>query len=273
MKKIILAADGKNFPVGAFEFIKELNQSEGLLLTGAFLHAINFEEFLPGVFANYPGPVIDFIEEEKLLVKKQVQHFEELCKRNGIEYRVHEESMNWDIEDLAKETRFADMMIMSEELFCNEFSQGEPNSFMQQTIHRSECPVVCVPEKFKPFNKVVFAYDGKKDSMYALKQFCHLFPQFSKKETNIVYAKEGEDDVIPDMGYLEEYAGRHFENLNFEKLPFNGKKHFGEWAKEKDDILLVSGSYGRSGLSTSFNKSFVEDIIREHHIPVFIAHN
>ncbi|CAN5751927.1 hypothetical protein BH11BAC4_BH11BAC4_18440 [soil metagenome] len=259
--------------MGAFEFIKQQNQAEALLLAGAFLHAVNFEEFLPGVFATYSGPVVQFMEEEKELLKKQVQHFEDLCHRNGIEYRVHDESMNWNIEDLEKETRFTDMMVMSEELFCNEFNQREPNSFMQQTIHRSECPVVCVPEKFRPFNKIVFAYDGGKDSMFALKQFCNLFPGFAENETNIVYARQGDNDIIPDLAYLEEYAGRHFKNLNFEKLPFNGKKHFGSWVKDKDDILLVSGSYGRSGLSTSISKSFIDDIIHEHHIPVFIAHN
>ena len=32
MKKIILASDGKNLPKGAFEFIKQLQQTEPLLL-------------------------------------------------------------------------------------------------------------------------------------------------------------------------------------------------------------------------------------------------
>ena len=273
MKKIVFACDGKSFPNGAFGFVKDLNQGEQVLLTGAFLHSVNFEEFLPGFFAMSGGPIMKFIEEEKQQIKKLIQHFEEQCQRNGIEYRVHEESMNWNIEDLIKETRFADMMVMSEELFCNDMNTKEPNSFMQQAIHKSECPVVCIPEEYNPFKKLLFAYDGKKESMFALKQFCNLFPQFAESETKIVYAKDETNDEIPDMIYLEEYAGRHFKNLNFEKVPFNGKKYFETWAKDENDTLLISGSYGRSGLSTSINKSFVEAVIHEHHIPVFIAHN
>ncbi|MBP9098588.1 MAG: universal stress protein, partial [Ferruginibacter sp.] len=118
MKKIIFASDGKNFPKGAFEFIKELQQTEPVLLTGAFLHSLNFEEFLPGVFAMYASPALEFLQEEKNQVTQTIRLFEDSCQRNNIEYRVHEQSMNWKIDDLAKETRFADLMVLSEELFC-----------------------------------------------------------------------------------------------------------------------------------------------------------
>ncbi len=273
MKKIIFACDGKNFPKGAFEFVKELQQAEPVLLTGTFLHAVNFELIVPGVFATYGGPAMEFLEEEKAQLEKNIGLFAKLCERNGIEYRVHEESNNWNINDLAKETRFADLMVMSEELFCTYINIREPNGFMQQAIHNAECPVMLFPETFQPFKKIVIAYDGKKESMFALKQFCNLFPQFRNMETKIIYSKEDDNDQIPDMIYIEEYAGRHFSNLIFEKLHFKGKEYFETWAEENNDILVVSGSYGRSMFSTALSKSFVEDLIHEHHIPLFIAHN
>jgi len=273
MKKIIIASDGNNFPKGAFEFIKELQQHEPVLLVGAFLHSLNFEEFIPGVFAMGAGPAARFMQEEKADLEKCIRLFEETCQRNGIEYRVHEESNNWNINDLAKETRFADLMVMSEELFCTGMNMTEPNVFMQQAIHKSECPVMLFPENYIPFNKIIIAYDGKKESMFALKQFCCLFPQLKDVETKIVYSKaEGSDD-IPDMVYIEEYAGRHFTNLTFEKLHLKGKEYFESWTKENNDSLIISGSYSRSGISVSLNKSFVDGIIREHRVPLFIAHS
>ncbi len=270
MKKIILACDGKNFPKGAFEFAKELQQSEQVLLTGAFLHPMNFEEFIPGIFALYSSPIATFLEQEKAEYQRNIKLFEELCQHNGIEYRVHEESNNWNINDLVKETRFADIMVMSEELFCTDINMAAPNDFMQQAIHKAECPVMLFPEIFKSFKKIVVAYDGKKECMFALKQFCNLFPLITNMETKIVYSG---NDEIPDMIYLEEYAGRHFKNLDFEKLHFKGKENFEDWIKGNNDSLVVSGSYSRSGLSTLFSKSFVEDIIHEHRVPLFIAHN
>lgn len=272
MKKIIFASDGKSFPKGAFEFAKELHRHEPVLLTGAFLHSLNFEEFLPGVFAMYASPALEFLEEEKKLNKQITKQFEDLCQRNMIEYRVHEQSPNWNIDDLTKETRFADLMLMSEELFCNDINMYQPNSFMQQAIHKSECPVFCVPENYSPVKKIIFAYDGKKESMFALKQFCNLFPQLTALETKIIYAKDEADESIPDLIYLEEFAARHFSDLDIEKVVSSGKKFFEERGNELNNSMLVSGAYSRSGLSTSLNRSFVETIIHEHRIPVFIAH-
>ncbi len=273
MKKIIFACDGKSFPKGAFEFVKELQQKEPVLLTGVFLHALNFEEFIPGVVAFYTAPVASFLEEEKAELQKNIRSFEEICKRNGIEFRVHEESRNWNINDLAKETRFADLMLMSEELFCNDMNVAEPNFFMQQSIHKAECPVMLIPEKYMPINKIVITYDGKKESMFAIKQFCNLFPQFTNMETKIIFSKQEQSDEIPDLAYIEEYAGRHFNNIDFEKLHFKGKEFFKNWINENNYNLVVCGSYSRSGLSNSLNKSFAEDLIHEHKVPLFIAHN
>ena len=273
MKKIILASDGKNLPKGAFEFIKQLQQAEPLLLTGVFLRPVNFEQFLPNVFAIYAGPAEELLEEEKAVYEKNIRQFETVCQHNGIEYRVHEESEHWDISELEKETRFADMMIMSEELFCTDLNASQPNAFMQQAIHRSECPVILVPEEFKMFNKIVIAYDGGKDSMFALKQFCNCFPQFKQMETLIIYANAEANDEMPQIAYIEEYAGRHFSHLNFEKLHFKGQEYFESWVKENSEMLLVCGSYSQPGVYTLLRKSFAKDIIRNHTAPLFIAHH
>lgn len=273
MKKILFACDGKNLPKGAFEFIKELQQEEPILLTGAFLHAMNFELLLPGLFAMAAAPALEFLEEEKNEFKHTIAHFREMCEHNGIEYIVHEESQGWNTDDLAKETRFADFMVMSEELFCTEINPNEPNGFMQAAIHKAECPVMLFPETFKPFKKIIIAYDGKKDSMFALKEFCNLFPNYKNIETKIVYARDENKDDMPDMVLVEEFAGRHFTNLDFEKLYFNGKNHFNEWPNEYRDALIVSGSFGRGALSNFIKKSFVDDTIQQHSNPLFIAHH
>ncbi|WP_301923889.1 hypothetical protein [Ferruginibacter sp.] len=41
---------------------------------------------------------------------------------------------------------------------------------------------------------------------------------------------------------------------------------------KKKSAILVSGSYGRSGISQIFKNSFIQNIIAEHRLPVFIAH-
>ena len=272
MKKVLFACDGKNLAKGAFDFIKQLQQDEPVLVTGVFLHALNFELFLPGVFAMSAVSAMDFLEEEQTQYKETIAQFKQMCERTALEYNVHEESESLNIDDLAKESRFADLMVMSEELFCQELNPTEPNNFMRQAIHKAECPVMLFPENFKTFNRIIIAYDGTKDSMLAVKEFCNLFPQFCYMETKIVYAKNENSDDIPDMTLIEEFAGRHFPNLDFEKLSFNAK-HFDSWPDEYKDALIVCGSFGRGGLSNLIKKSFIENNIEQHRNPLFIAHH
>lgn len=272
MKKIVFASDGKNIPKGAFEFIKELNQEGPLLLAGAFLHAVNFEILLPGLFAMSPSPVMEFVEDEKLQYSNTVRQFREMCEKSQVEFTVHEESESWNIDDLAKETRFADLMVMSSELFCTDLNSNEPNTFMQEAIRRAECPVMVFPESYKAFNKLLIAYDGKSDSMFAIKEFCNLFPAYTSMPTKIIYAKNEDKDEMPDMVLLEEFAGRHFNNLDFEKKYFRGKDFFEMIDTAYAGALIICGSFGRKGLSNLFRKSFAEDAIHDHNYPLFIAH-
>lgn len=271
MKKIILACEGGKIPDGAFEFAKLLRRQDDLLLTGVFLRVINFDLLIPASFAMSVAPAIEVLKEEEAEVKKMVSQFKESCERNGIEFTIHEGKESWNLDEFTKETRFADLVLMSEELFYSDIDNNEPNGYLQGAIHRSECPIMLLPESFEPFTKIVIAYDGKKDTMFALRQFCNLFPEYKDMDTQLVYVKENGDDTIPDMSYIEEYAGRHFSNLSFEKLSFD-KGLFTTWASELKNALVITGAYGRSALSLLFKKSFSKDIIQRHRNPLFIAH-
>ena len=71
---------------------------------------------------------------------------------------------------------------------------------------------------------------------------------------------------------MEELVAKHFSDLSLLKLSLNPKKEFSDWVMDKKSAMLVSGSYGRSGLSQLIKNSFIKDIIASHRLPVFIAH-
>jgi hypothetical protein len=272
MKKIIFVCDVNNFPVGAFEFIKSLNDSEPLLLVGAFFHSVNFDEGISNL-AFAPDPILAFTDSDIRTVHSSIMRFEQKCQKSGIEYRVHEESDQYKIEDLVKESRFADVVVMSEGLFFKHIDSDQPNSYMKQVLHCSECPVIVIPENYSTIKHVSIAYDGKKESMLAIKQFCYLFPKYTDLPAEIVYWVNKTDDEIPDLEYLEEFAGRHFTNLNFKELFFDPRTYIEDWSNKNRDTIFVSGSYKRSGLSTYLKRSFIEDMIKSSSSIIFIAHN
>jgi nucleotide-binding universal stress UspA family protein len=271
MKKILFVCDGKNFSNEAFHFVTSLYEKEPFLLTGAFFHSINYGLVIPNTFAADAGPYLAYTEEENEAFLEGIKDFKDLCEKNNIEYRIHEESDSWRVTDVAKESRFADLMVLSSSLYFSNVSDSEAKSVLRTTLHNSECPIIVIPEKAEPVNEIVFAYDGKKDSVYAIKQFTYLFPDYCKLETTIVYFNEDPDKEIPEFHNIQEYAARHFPLLNFEHLNYS-KKSFSFWLKQHKNAMLVAGAYSRSGLSMAFNKSFAEDIINSHSIAVFISH-
>jgi hypothetical protein len=143
---------------------------------------------------------------------------------------------------------------------------------MKEVLHGSECPVMVIPEAFARPDRIVVAYDGRKESMIALKQFCYLFPQLTELPSEFVYIKNEKGEDVPDQGLLQEYVAAHFNSTGIVKLHFDSHKYFTVWAETKKNILLVTGSYGRSHVSDLFHSSFAEQVIHQHKMPVFIVH-
>lgn len=275
MKKILLAFDGSNFSEGAFEFVRRLNEMEPVLVTGVFVPQVAFvngSTYSPAAaFAGAYVPVLD--DEDADITNKNVDRFEKLCKKNSINYRIHKDFIDFALPELKKESRFADVLIISGELFYKRFIELDHYDYLRDLLHVSECPVLVLPEHSPfPVNNII-AYDGSEEAVYALKQFAYLFPELAVNKTLLVYAQDKNDSKrIPSKDYIVELATQHYKELTFYKLDMNPKKFFSTWIKNEKGSMLVSGSFGRSAFSQIFRKSFVADIIKDHKVPVFIAH-
>jgi len=272
MKKIILAFDGTNFSEGAFEFARRLNVLNPILLTGIFLPQAALSSLWS--YADVGGgPLVPLVEPvNATLINKNIAHFEELCRHHGIEYRVHKDFFDMVLPQLKKESRFADLLILGSEVFYENFGSHLPNQYLEDAIHDVKCAVLLVPEKYDFPESILLAYDGSEESVYAIKQFSYLFPELCNKEALLVYANENIEEDFPDKVQIEELVARRFSKLTLTKLTVNPSKHFSGWVSEKKSAILVSGSYGRSGISQLFKKSFVKEVISDHRVPVFIAH-
>ena len=273
MKKVLLAFDGINFSEGAFEFARRMNQQSPVMIAGIFLPQVDYANlwsYAEGVAHTTFIPLVE--EETTNIIQKNISRFESLCQKNGIEYKVHKDFFDLAMSAVKKETRFADLLIIGSESFYKTLGTDEPNDSLKDALHRSECPVLIVPEKFDFPETNILAYNASRGSVYAMKQFAYLFPEFSDNETLLVYAKEEDETDVPDESYITELAGRHFANLTLMKLQIDPKKSFDTWIEDRKAAILVTGAFGRSGLSQIFKKSFITDVIKDHQMPVFIAH-
>jgi len=258
MKKILFASDGSNFSEGSFEFVRRVNDIQPVLVTGMFIPQVTYV------------PVLD--EEDNRVVENNIKHFENLCQKHGIAYRIHKDYFDFDFPELKKESRFSDVMIICGELFYKRFIESHQFDHLRKVLHISECPVLVVPMQYQYPDNNILAYDGSKESVYAIKQFAYIFPELTKNPTLLVYAEDEDEPDFPSKDYITELATQHFSDLTFYKLESNSSEHFSSWIKNRTGSVLVSGSFSRSALSQVFKKSFVADIIKDHQVPVFIAH-
>jgi nucleotide-binding universal stress UspA family protein len=273
MKKILLAFDGSNFSEGAFEFARKLNDVEPLLVTGVFMPQVDFANLWSYASATVATGYIPLIEEDSGDdVQHNIAHFEDLCQKNGIAYRVHKNFYSFALPELKKESRFADMIVLSGELFYKGVIENNQFDYLRDALHAAESPVVIVPEQYEFPENNILAYDGSAESVYAIKQFAYVFPELARNPTLLVYADDEEDADFPSKQHIVELTTQHFKNLTFHKLELASKKYFSNWIQERNGSILVSGSFSRSVFSQLFRKSFVADIIRNHKVPVFIAH-
>ena len=276
MRKAIIPFDGSHFSTGAFEFARKLNEIRPILLAGVFLPEITY----PG---NYGFTGIGTVEVPALIplleenfneaTEKNVLHFKELCVQHHIEHRIHLAADEFILPQLKKETRYADLVILGSQLFYDyNATDREPGEYLFSFLHHSECPVLLTPEQYEFPENIILAFDGSKSSVYAIKQFAYLMPEFSEKSTLLVYADQNLSDNIPDLQYIEELAARHFNYLTFYKFEADPKTYFETMLLDKKSPLLVTGAYDRSLFSRLFKKSFAEDIIKDYKTPIFIAH-
>ena len=272
MKKVVIAFDGSNFSEGAFEFARQMNKTQPICLTGVFLPQIDYANLWS--YANAAAPVfVPLVEtDESDVIEKNIARFEKQCKIEKIQYRVHTNFWDFALPELKKETRYTDLLIIGSETFYSNMSQSRVNLYLQDALHEAECPVIVVPEKYSYPESNILAYDGTASSVFAIKQFSYLFPEFTKNPTTITYATEEKLTKIPEHSNIQELVGAHFQNLTLLNLELDLKKYFAVWMSEKKATILVCGSFGRSGFSRVLKTSFIADVIADHKVPVFITH-
>lgn len=272
MKKIIIAFDGMHFAEPALHFAASLHAHSPVQVTGVFLNSVDYTALwafpiIPGA----PGVTIPTESaEDEAVLQDNIRKFEDVCRRLEIPYKVHDDSGGLVFEEMKKESRFADLALICSEMFYNNLGK-QPNDYLKTILQMIECPVFIVPDTKDFPGSVVLTYDGSESSVFAIKQFAYLFPDLCKGKTWLLYA--GEDaGGLPDQVYIEELVLRHFNDLTIDTMHAKPGVHLQEWLAGHGNPLVVTGAFGRSGISQLFKKSFLTELIQKHQTPLFIAH-
>jgi hypothetical protein len=275
MIKAILLFDGLNFSENMLSFVQRLNQVSPLLATAVFAPVVsitNMWSYAASGATGAPIPVaLDVDEDEEM--QEHMRRFELLCAASRMPYRIHMAVNDLALPALRHESRFADLLVLSGDSFFNGTLFSDTSQYLRSALHDTECPALVLPEKSTFPTHIIVAYDGSRESIYALKQFAYLFPEMTRMETTIVYSEKGLSAEIPERQLIEELAAVHFENVSYRSLTGTGRSDFKNWLEQQPDTLLVAGSFSRSWLSGLFQDSLCAELIQSRRIPIFIAHH
>lgn len=272
MKKNLLTYSGRNFSQGVFHFIQQLNVRQPVQVTAIFLP----ERLYVDLYSDTGGigltSYLPLLDQEDEAVQETMKAFDAACRRQNIACRLYKNYATAPEAELLQQARFADALVVSSEKGYQTSIPGELNPSLQKILHSCECPVLIVPEEAPFPEKNILFYDGSASSVFAIKQFAYLFPELCTAETILVYARHNTAENIPHEAAIREWAAPYFTRLKFSTLHPAFEKDMATWASGKEGALLVSGSFGRSGFSELFHKSFTKDLIHLRRFPVFVAH-
>lgn len=274
MEKILLIINKQNPNELSIDFgckIAALNQSK---LTGIFLDNMSFtvgDENSPFFLETaIVSSNINIVATETV---QAIKLFEQACLHHGVVGKICEYT-----NDLAKlvvfQSRFADLLIIDPEIGLFDTDVKLPSPFAKEILAKAECPVILSPQKFEDVSEIVFCYDGSASSVFAIKQFTYLFPQYRYKNALLLEVNTSETLIYKeDHTLIKEWLISNYNMVYHQILNGEVEDELVNFFLLKRKKMIVMGAYGRSMLSSFFKKSSADILIRMLDVPIFVTHH
>ncbi len=280
MSKILILLDQKT------SFVKDLswgisdlmNDLQSHLFVGFLIKELSyistFSSYLKENARTDFLPVTHGLLSDEDEVKTEViANFEKEARKAGLRYQIHND-FKITAYELVRQTTYADLLILSYQIFYNHLTNKPDTSLLYQILKGSRCPVLIIPDDMQPVKNIIFTYDGKESSVFAIRAFSGLFSSAARnKEVTILTITPNAEEEIKNEGCLLNLIKQHFNNVGLQLL--SGTRISDEilnFANGVKEPLVIMGAYGRSTISNLIIPSVARRIIQHRNTPLFIAH-
>jgi len=276
MNKIIAAIDGLKYSESSTQHAIEFAKQNNAHLVGAFLEDFTYHSYKIYELVDDNGvsekKMKHFEEKDETKREKAIEKFESACRAARLAHSIHRDR-NIAIRELLHESVFADCLVIDKKETLTHYEEHVPTHFLRDLLPNVECPVVVVPHKYSPIEKVVFLYDGDPSSVFAIKMFSYLFPGFSSLPAEVITVS-GPTDVykMPENKLIREFMKRHWPEAVFRILKGEPRSAIVKCLEGQPNIMVVAGAYQRSMVSRWLRQSIGDVLMKELNVPLFIAH-
>ena len=278
MKKFLAVFDGYKMSKSTLDYAIQLTQAANAHLAGVFLDEFLYRTYKVSkvikTYENYEAIMKNLDEKDKVKRDEAVMQFQKACEKSKITFSVHRDK-SIALQELKHESMFADLIIINEYETFTKYKEEPPTRFMKDLLGDVQCPVLVVPNAFKPVDKIVLLYDGGPSALYAVKMFSYLFGNFQDLPVEVYTVNDQMENLrLPDNKLMREFIKRHFPKATYSVAKGNAEELIlGYLRNRKENELVVLGAYRRSELSRWFKTSMADTLMKELDTPLFIAHN
>ncbi len=277
MQKILLTQDAHQLRMNAIDFACYLARLTHSRLTGVFLEDVLTDRpdlaasIAYGLSLGNPGGSSLSDEQSLATTEENIRLFREACVCREVVSRVHRDR-GIPIGEMISESRFADLIVVDPETSFKQRVGSLPPPFVSDMLVDAECPVVLSPSSFERIDEIVFAYNGTASSVFAIKQFTYLFPEYRETKVQVVNVRQGNEESIEESFKMKEWLNEHYEQVEFHLLKGSPTDELFGHLLDRKNAFVVMGAYGRGLLSRFIRPSHARLIMRTLNLPIFIAH-
>ena len=279
MKIFLAVFDGYKMSKSTSDYAIQLTQSANAHLVGVFLDEFIYRSYnvvkVMKTYEDYETVMKDLDAKDKKKRDAAAIQFQRNCEKAKINFSIHRDK-NIAMQELKHESMFADLIIINEYETFTKYMEEPPTRFMKDLLGDVQCPVLVVPNSFKPVDKIVLLYDGGPSALYAVKMFSYLFGNLQDLPVEVYTVKEKSitNLHLPDSKLMREFIKRHFPKAGYTVNKGNAEEQIlGYLRNHKENELVVLGAYRRSELSRWFKTSMADILMKELDTPLFITHN
>lgn len=277
MKRIIAAIDAMQFSETQLEGFNYISRQTDGELTILFLEDIaGYGVRLANTYAEADYTEFERVAADGLALREHITHeqleaLRSMCSRTGPNIKV-QQAGGWPSDEVIAQSRYADLLLINHDTSFAVLEDTNPPHFVKDLLIKAECPVMVIPEEQSRIRELIFSYNGSASSMYAIRRFTALFPDYWDMPVQVVYTDEEGKGEIPGLASLKAYLEPQYDNITYTILQGNPSSAFLSLLGHRRDCIVTFGAYGRNALSRFFHRSETESILRTLRTPLFITH-
>ncbi|NCI52064.1 universal stress protein [Sediminibacterium roseum] len=265
MIKITLAINPFAPSKNALDFGAYLARITGSALTASILENKGLAEQ-----QQHGNPALSVSPEN--MTGQTIKWFKEGATAREVSPKIHH-NRGMPFTELIEESRFADVLVMHPAISFRQKFEGNFTQLTKDILRRSECPVFLTTETVEQVDEIIVAYDRSASSMFAVKLFIYLFPELSHARLSVLHVEPDAQSGDILKHHLKEWLSVHRHGpVNFVNLTGDTDKKLIEYLAGKKNAVLIMGGYKRSAGFRLRSKSYVEWIVKNSTLPVFITH-